>query len=350
MEPDPSPGADPAGPGTLAQAGPPRPRWHPLARSVTYLAAFFAVQIAVALALGLLSYLLGDRWFYRWFQKNGFARSNEVMLLAVVLAAPPTLGMTVLFVRFLDRRTLASLGARWPEGGRGRALRQLATVPASVLALLGAWLLVILALPSALSSVRFQGLSPDFLAGPAWWPFPPAVLLIVMLPGFLLQGGLEEWVVRGYIYRALKERWRPWTAALASSTLFALLHAANPAVSAIALLNIVLAGMVLAALVERSGSLWSASLAHGFWNFSVACLLSLPVSGVRFFHLLEISVTGDEELTGGAFGPEASLLLTLVGLPLAAALWWRPRTARVADLDSEATASTPEDGPRQASL
>ncbi len=358
LEPTLTPAADPAvlpdaPPQTAPQAPTPRPRWHPLVRSVLYLASLLAIQFAVANAMGLLSFLLGDRWF----QKGGFASANEILLLTTLLAAPPILGITWLFVRFLDRRPLAILGARWPEGGRKQALRQLATVPAGVLALLGTWLAAILALPPSLASVRLQGMSPAFTAGPAWWPLPSALLLVLLLLGFLLQGGLEEWIVRGYIYRTLKDRWRPWTAALASSILFALLHAHNPAVSAIALVNIVLAGLVLAALVERSGSLWSATLAHGWWNFGVACLLSLPVSGVRIFHLLEVSVSGDEELTGGAFGPEGSLVLTLLGLPIAAVLWWRLgrkrlhdlRAPDLVDLPKEAVPSTPEDGARDAS-
>jgi hypothetical protein len=173
-----------------------------------------------------------------------------------------------------------------------------------------------------LAAIRFGGLSAGFSA-PSWWPLPPALLLVLLLVLFFIQGGIEEWVVRGYIYRALKERWRPFWAALASSVLFSLLHALNPSVSAIALLNIILAGLILAALVERSGSLWGAAVAHGFWNFAVACLLSLPVSGFRLFHLLDVSTPGDDRLTGGAFGPEGSLALTLLGLGLAAVLWRR---------------------------
>jgi CAAX protease family protein len=314
-----------------------------LVRAVLYLVFYVLIQLAVAFALSLSALLLGDRWF----QPAGFVSSNEILLLAIALSAPPTVGMTLLFVRFLDRRKLASLGVRWPEGGRQAALRQLVTISFGTLALLGGWLALVLALPPSLAVVRLAGVSPAFTAGPAWWPFPPGLLLILLLPGFLLQGGLEEWVVRGYIYRALKDRWRPWTAALASALLFALLHAANPQVSAVALLNIVLAGLILAALVERSGSLWSATLAHGVWNFAVACLLSLPISGVRMFHLLDVSVTGDERLTGGAFGPEGSLLLTLVGLPLAAALWWRARQDR---RRREIAPSAQEDAPGVAAL
>ena len=127
--------------------------------------------------------------------------------------------------------------------------------------------------------------------------------------------------MRGYVYHALRERWRPFVAALASSVLFALLHATNPDISAAALVNVVLAGLVLAALVERSGSLWGATVAHGVWNFAVSCLASLPVSGFSLFHLLNVTVKGDERVTGGGFGPEGSLALTALGLPLAAFLW-----------------------------
>jgi hypothetical protein len=125
--------------------------------------------------------------------------------------------------------------------------------------------------------------------------------------------------------------------------LFALLHATNPDVSAAALVNIVLAGLVLTALVERSGSLWGATVAHGLWNFAVSCVASLPVSGFSLFHLLNVSVSGDERLTGGGFGPEGSLVLTALGLPLAAWLW--SRTARERARTPEDTPlSAPEDG------
>ena len=209
---------------------------------------------------------------------------------------------------------------------------------------LGLWLALVLALPASLAAVQYAGISPDLSRGPAWWPLPPYLLLPVLLAAFILQGGLEELIIRGYIYHTLRDRWRPWISALGSSTLFALLHLGNPDVSASALLNIVLAGMVLAALVERTGSLWSATLAHGAWNFAVACLLSVPVSGVRIFHLLNVTITGEPGLTGDGFGPEGSWLLTAIGVVLTAFLWrglWRRPSDRGA---AAARPSAPEDG------
>jgi membrane protease YdiL (CAAX protease family) len=325
-EPLPPPPAGEVSPPTPAA---PRPRLHPLARTGLFLAAYIAVQVIVAIFLGILAYATGGE----------FRKSSEFLLLAVALGTPLIVAVTFAFVRGLDRRPVGSIGARWPEGGRPAALRQAVTVPLATLALLGAWLAGVLALPSSLATVRFGGTSEVFASGPSWWPAPPALLLVVLLLGFLVQGGLEEWVLRGYVYRALKDRWRPWVAAIASSILFSLLHATNPSISALALFNIFLAGMILAALVERSGSLWGATLAHGVWNFSVACLLSVPVSGLQAFHLFDVSFGGDDVVTGGEFGPEGSLVLTALGLLLSAVLWRRtqPRPLRGIGM------STPED-------
>lgn len=294
-----------------------RPLLHPLLRSALYMVAYLVIQIV----LGVLIVAFGQLTGNGLFTAEGFASSSEIQLLGIVLAAPFVVLVTFAFVWGLDRRPMGSIGARWPEGGSRKALVQAVTVPLATLALLGTWLAVILLLPPPLAEVSFGGVSDSFTAGPPWWPLSPVLLLGLLLAGFLIQGGLEEWIVRGYIYRALKDRWRPWVAALASSVLFALLHALNPEVSAVALLNIVIAGMILAALVERSGSLWSATLAHGVWNFAVACLLSVPVSGVSIFHLLDVSIGGRELLTGGPFGPEGSLVLTVLGLALTAWLW-----------------------------
>ncbi|HEX7183856.1 MAG TPA: CPBP family intramembrane glutamic endopeptidase, partial [Thermoanaerobaculia bacterium] len=230
-----------------------------------------------------------------------------------------------------------SLGLRWPEGGTRTAWRQAVLVPLATLILLGAWFFLLEPLPG--TDVRLGGLSEE-VQGPPGAGVDAARLFLLLL-GFMIQGGVEELVVRGYIYRVLKERWAWWVAAVASSLLFAALHAANPDFSWVAMLNTFLAGVLLALLVERSGSLWSATLAHGVWNFAVACLASLPISGVRTFRLLDLSVQGPEALTGGGFGPEGSLLLSLMALPVAAVLW--PR--RPSSLESP-----PEDKTRQAAL
>lgn len=291
-----------------------RPIGHPLVRSILFLIAFLLIQAGAGL------------FFYLTAAATGTQASDPTGLIYQIvfaLTAPPLVLLTIAFVRYLDRRELASIGARWPDGGKGRALRQLFTVSAATLLLIVAWV----ALVSPFAELAYGGLSEAFRTGPSWLPGPAGsvVLLAILLLGFVIQGGVEEWIMRGYIYRALKERWSWWVSALVSSVLFSALHALNPSISWVALLNIVLAGVVLAELVERSGSLWSATIAHGVWNFAIACLLSLPISGVPFFKTLSLSIAGPELLTGGAFGPEGSLLLTAMALVLIALLWPRAR-------------------------
>jgi membrane protease YdiL (CAAX protease family) len=317
----------------------------PLLRALLFLAGFIFLQGGVAVFLYSLPSLVDGPMFRR----GGFGSSEEFVLVGFALCLPPLAGLTWLFVRFLDHRTLASIGIRWPDGGRRAALRQAVTSTLGAVVVLGVWLALLLALPDTLAAAHLEGVSPEYRHGPSWWPLPQGLLLVFLLVGFVLQGGLEEWVMRGYVYRTLRERWRPWVAALASSALFSLMHAVNPNVSRLALLNIVLAGLVLAALVERTGSLWSATMAHGAWNFAVACLLSVPVSGVRLFHLLNVTITGKPELTGDGFGPEGSGLLTLIGILLTALLWrglWRRRSEREeAAAPVSVPVSAPEDVP-----
>lgn len=293
-----------SGPAALSPP-PPGPRWHPVVRCILFLVAFVVAQLLAVLLLHLGFRLAG--------RELVLAGANLVLLF--VVTAPLLVLLTLPFLRWLDRRDLASLGARWPDGGASRAGRQAVTVPLCVLALLGTWMFLVEVLPA--SDVNVAGVSS------AASTTQGALELILLLLGFLCQGGVEEWIFRGYMYRALKERWRWWVAALATATLFALMHAANPDFSTTALINTFLAGFLFSILVERSGSLWSATLAHGVWNFAVASLASLPVSGVRIFHLLDTSVSGPAAVTGAGFGPEGSLLLTGLGVPLAVMLWPR---------------------------
>jgi membrane protease YdiL (CAAX protease family) len=311
----------------------PNPRWHPLVRSVLFLIAFILVQ-GVATALVAVAGMLST------FRGTHYDPLGATYLLVFALTAPPLVFVTKVFVRHLDRCDLASLGIRWPDGGRRRALRQALTVPVVTLALVAAWAILV----ALLGDLHFDRLSDGFQRGPSWLPGPlgSGVLLVLILLGFLIQGGIEEWVMRGYIYRALKERWPWWVSALVSAGLFSALHALNPDVSGVALFNIVLAGVLLAELVERSGSLWSATIAHGVWNFAIACLLSLPISGVPFFRVFDASISGPGLVTGGAFGPEGSLLLSALALVLIALLWPR-RPAAVPALPGQTDQPDPID-------
>lgn len=100
---------------------------------------------------------------------------------------------------------------------------------------------------------------------------------------------------------------------------FAVLHAGNPNVTPLALVNIGLAGAVLGWLFWSGGGLAGAWTFHALWNWGLSAL-GLPVSGMAIGTPVAsnaLAGAGRELLSGGAFGPEGSLVTTVA---LAAAL------------------------------
>jgi len=137
----------------------------------------------------------------------------------------------------------------------------------------------------------------------------------------------EETVFRGYVFRNLLLRARPWAAVITGAALFAAFHAANPAFTAAGAVNIGMAGVLLSVLTLRRGSLTWAIGFHWLWNLHQGVILSLPVSGVEIAGFIGVPAGGPDWLTGGAFGAEGSLVTTVI---LAAAAVSAARGAPVA--------------------
>jgi uncharacterized protein len=147
---------------------------------------------------------------------------------------------------------------------------------------------------------------------------------------FAVAAAAEEAAFRGYAFQALVQGIGAWPAAVATSALFALAHAGNPSVTPVALANIFLAGVMLAAAYLRTRSLWFATAVHLGWNWTMQSLLGFPVSGLNEWDtpLYDVRTTGPDLLTGGPFGPEAGLAATLA---LAAGTAWLWRTRRIGE-------------------
>jgi len=141
---------------------------------------------------------------------------------------------------------------------------------------------------------------------------------------FTLPAAAEEVLFRGYLLQALAESWGSVRALLATSLAFGLVHLTNPNTSIVGIVNIVVAGLFLGAVYLKTASLWWATGAHLGWNWALGFLADLPVSGLELVDspLYEGVPRGAAWVSGGAFGPEGSLVAT-AGLALAAYLVWR---------------------------
>lgn len=156
-----------------------------------------------------------------------------------------------------------------------------------------------------------------------------ALTLIVTFAFFAVAAAWEELLFRGYAFQALAESAGPWPAILISSAIFAALHSGNPNIDLIALLNIGLAGVLLALAYLRTRSLWFATALHLSWNWTMSTLLDFPVSGLIYDTPLYSAVeAGPDWWTGGEFGFEAGVASTLV---LTAGCAWLYRSSRLTE-------------------
>jgi len=138
--------------------------------------------------------------------------------------------------------------------------------------------------------------------------FPGAEVLAVFLPAVFH----EELLFRGYPFQKLW-RWRPLFAVIFVSIVFAALHGANSAVTPVGLLNVFLGGVLLSYAYARYERLWFPIGLHLGWNLMSGPVLGYEVSGYPpAASILDTEGPGPELLTGGGFGIEGSVWMTVV--------------------------------------
>jgi len=234
-------------------------------------------------------------------------------LPAELLYGALMLWMYCTLVRHFERREVIELAKR---GAAGRVAAG---------ALLGAGLFSIvyaaMALGGYVQLVRFGG-----FAG-FWSPLATAIGA----------GVGEELVFRGVIFRLTEERLGTAAALIVSSVLFGLVHAANVGATPVSTAAIALeAGALLGIAYTASRSLWLPIGLHFGWNFSEGGIFGTAVSGGQSRGLLDSVLSGPNLMTGGSFGPEASLIAVAVSLTatVVIGLWaarhgrWRPWNPR----------------------
>ena len=153
----------------------------------------------------------------------------------------------------------------------------------------------------------------------------PGVLIIVL--GWIVQGGAEEILTRGWMLPVIGARYRPWIGIAVSSLFFAALHGLNNGLSVLALINLALFGLFAALYALREGSLWGISALHSAWNWVQGNFFGLDVSGMQAGgSLWNLKTQGPDWLTGGAFGPEGGAAVsTVLVIGIVLLLVWRRR-------------------------
>lgn len=125
----------------------------------------------------------------------------------------------------------------------------------------------------------------------------------------------EELIYRGAIFRILEETLGTTAALALSALLFGVSHLGNNAATLASALSIAVAGGITFGLTYTlTRSLWLPIGVHFGWNFTQGALFGAAVSGYQLHGAFRFSFSGPTWVTGGPFGPEASIYTTLFGI------------------------------------
>jgi membrane protease YdiL (CAAX protease family) len=130
---------------------------------------------------------------------------------------------------------------------------------------------------------------------------------------------------------------------LSVALVFGLVHLSNPNVSALATVNIVLAGTALGQLQWNRGNVLGPWAMHWVWNATIATV-GLPISGIAVepsIAALGIAGARGGWLAGGAFGPEGSIFCTVALGAVTILLMVEASRARPAGEASAVAAASP---------
>jgi membrane protease YdiL (CAAX protease family) len=267
-------------------------------RLILQLGLYAGLLVAGGILLSALQQILFDVSTF-----IGSSTHTVVLILEVTFNWLILLASLWLAARILDRRPFRAFGFNlnrrwWADFAFGLALGAL-LMAGIFLAEYGlGWLTV--------TGYRQSGFQ-TFSAG-----------VLFYLAQFIAVGIQEESLSRGYWLRNLAEgfhlpRWGArtalWLAYVLSSSIFGLLHLANPHSSLVSTLNLILAGFLLGLPFVLTGELALSIGLHITWNFFQGVVFGLPVSGMHTnTSFLVVQQAGPQTWTGGSFGPEAGLI------------------------------------------
>ncbi|MFF2390584.1 CPBP family intramembrane glutamic endopeptidase [Agromyces sp. NPDC058104] len=226
--------------------------------------------------------------------------SPEAQLQEMISFAAAGLALIVWVVLF-ERRRVKTLGFRRP--GRG-VLTMLAGFAAGV---------VLLSIPALFlwAIGAYEQVPPPADASSGWNALP---LLVLLALTFVVQGGTEELLTRGFLLQTGGLKLPGWLAVLLPALLFTLIH--GVLVHPLPFAMIFLYALFASFIVLRQGALWIAIGIHAGWNFAMGNLYGIPVSGLPPLATsavyLQPAPGAPDWLTGGDFGTEASVPAVVV--------------------------------------
>ncbi len=275
-------------------------------RAVIFLVAFLLVSTLIGIIAGIIittthvgeTITIQDIW------------SSPLRPVMVLISTLTGFLLVWIFTKFIDKRSLYSLGFRWKGFGH-----QAATGFFLPFGILGIGTLVL----SFSKYLTWGDVQFD------------STLFFINLVLMLLIAFSEELIFRGYILNNLMQSFNRYIALITSAVLFAALHMSGAGMNILPLFNIFLAGILLGLNYSFTRNLWFGIAFHFTWNFFQGPVLGYKVSGKAFSSILEQDMIGPVWLTGGDFGFEGAAVCSALLLITIIALEWVYRKNRVVE-------------------
>ncbi|MBE6493720.1 MAG: CPBP family intramembrane metalloprotease [Methanosphaera stadtmanae] len=151
--------------------------------------------------------------------------------------------------------------------------------------------------------------------------FSSLYLAIPYIIVFIIQPFGEEIYTRGWIIPLFSKNYSVFISIVVSTLFFVAGHMGNNGFNLIALINIMLVSVLLSLLFLKYDNIWICGAFHSAWNFTQSYLLGFNVSGLNTSSIMHFSQSAPNIINGGAFGPEAGLITTVIFILVIILLW-----------------------------
>jgi len=221
------------------------------------------------------------------------AAGNPWVRVITLLFGLLMIATVIFWCRVIRRQPLSVIGL---TTGRHAAVQAIAGVGMGVLCVVGG-----VALPVILKAATLSA------SGAA-----PSALPVLLAVGLFISGFSQELLYRGYLFMEWRRKLPLWMAVV-FSTLIYLCFGISAGAGIVAYINLLLSGAVLALLCHVTDSVWCSACLHGAANIASGIICG---GGLFGSPLLYQVAEGRDLTTGGSFGPEAGLGMTLMWLVL----------------------------------
>lgn len=163
------------------------------------------------------------------------------------------------------------------------------------------WLLASFLIMSGLGVLKIEG----YNSVPMLWLWVLSVFLNTVM---------QELLVRGYLYQMIKKTYNKIAAAFFTSCLFTLLHGGAFEAGLLPVMNVFTMSVFMSLVLEYTQSLTAPILMHFIWNCVGAVILGGVSLAEDYPHVLSLSFSGSEILSGGMCKMEGSIVVFVLNI------------------------------------